>query len=135
MDAETLKYYKHPKMQEKFREAMGELQPGDWWISLDGYKTLTTNGNAEFANRYEHIRLPLPIDPRNPERGLWGMMDNCSAKLRFEPWRLDKSKWSFTWHSIEEGTFHKYGETPELALLKALAFQWGVEVKEDDAKK
>ena len=36
MNAETLKYYSHPKMQEKFREVMGEWQGGGTIMYLMG---------------------------------------------------------------------------------------------------
>ena len=75
------------------------------------------------------IRLPLPIDPRNPERGLWGMVDwgrfdyvkGESNKFKLIK-RLDKAPW---WKDLY------IGHNIELALLKALAFQWGVEVKDE----
>lgn len=76
----------------------------------------------------EHfIRLPLPIDPVNPERGLWGMIDwnkysyspnddgTVDINERYEG-DFDSEKW------------HCYNSTPTLALLRALAHQWGIEI-------
>lgn len=128
------KLYTLPRMQKLFWEKMGECICTDkiydpemevvrtvtevfnpTWIKLDS----CVHWAAENA-----IRLPLPIDPINPERGLWGMID----------WnRFDYVK------SGDEG-FHIYmqlesapwwvdmfiGDVTE-ALLRALMQQEGIE--------
>ena len=65
-------------------------------------------------------RLPLPIDPVNPERGLLGMIDEFDVMYKFK---------DSMWHL--ETSFHKAGtgveaNNPTTALLKALCEQEGV---------
>ncbi len=72
---------------------------------------------ADDMSRYLHV--PLPIDPVNPERGLWGMVDwsrlwpviSCAGELGIR--RVDK----------EMGVCNL--SPPTLALLKALRVQEG----------
>lgn len=120
-----------PGMQAFFREKMGESRERDYFHCLTCGANFTKHQDDCNCNDYDAERwiiCPLAIDSDNPERGLWGMISNCSAKLHFEPCRLDSCKWSFTWHSLEDGPFCKYGETPTLALLHAIAAQIGQEV-------
>lgn len=72
------------------------------------------------------LRLPLPIDPVNPERGLWGMVD----------WRRFHVEDSLNYDGMLTiferascGTF-TFNGTPTLALLKALAHQRGIDLEE-----
>ena len=130
MNEEALKYY--IALQLKFREVMGE-----WPIKGDPY--LTELSLVDFFDAYfdigedgepcervaNAIRLPLPIDPRNPERGLWGMIDwgNFDGIVN-----RDGSKLIIrVWNGI--GWITKFMDRPEIALLKALAWQEGIEVK------
>jgi len=112
MTPEILKLYE--KLQPLFREKMGPVQDGDKYIGT--------------------IRLPLPIDPRNPERGLLGM---CSPPVQLTPIYNPYQDnaiicWEATWSTEkcgEDRVVSVGADTPELALLKALAHQWEVEVK------
>ncbi len=124
---EALPYY--IALQPKFREAMGMIRFGDWVHFKGGVGPVTDrqvnqgNGreysiiNAGFGWIEEQYldRLPLSIDPRNPERGLWGMVD----------WEMVDAEINHCGqiyvHPITNG--HRI---PELALLKALAHQEGV---------
>ena len=58
------------------------------------------------------LHLPLPIDPVNPERGLWGMID-------WGRWWAHCSKGII---EIDDPTHHFEG-TPTFALLRALKVQ------------
>jgi len=132
MDAETLRYM--IALQPQIKKAMGEWKSGDWYYNrLHGNDPQVVSEVAvgDFIGlsapiELGTIRLPLPIDPRNPERGLWGMLD----------WDL------FSTLTPRDGEWYIFGMNdsrtkgfcsewcpPELALLKALACQEGVEVK------
>ncbi len=117
---EELDLYK--RLQPVFYKKMGPWQVGDNYYDpitqLSGYVSI------EYINYVNHprfgnfIRLPLPIDPRNPERGLWGVINGkCGISLH-----LYKGN-----HYVNNGTGQDYiGKTPTLALLRALAAQEGV---------
>lgn len=80
----------------------------------------------------EFIWLPLPIDPVNPERGLWGMVD--WSKLRYEQWGPDGElaifKLPYIQFNEEMGIPVKdhpfIVAEPETALLMALLAQEGL---------
>ena len=122
-----LKYYAHPKMQEKFREAMGIPIAGDrLYMDRQGLGIYHSNGLVYFqitayAFRLideRFIRLPLPIDPVNPERGLWSMVDWEKFFVRIR----NSGKINIQYQDFVVEDY------PTLALLKALAYQWGVEI-------
>lgn len=154
MNTEELKYY--TALQGKFREAMGPISEGDR-VALEfdsnsvdcGFVTQTKtlekdiiSADLVYVRWYsdkpwrdqscdkrewadEHfIRLPLPIDPVNPERGLWGMVDwgrfdaHCGGGNLYI---FETDRWS-------REIFDTNWKRPTLALLKALAHQWGIEV-------
>ena len=79
----------------------------------------------------EHfIRLPLPIDPVNPERGLWGM---CDGVVTIGKQLFIKDSYFVSVRLTDEaGNYKKFvsfkGSTPTLALLHAIAAQIGQEV-------
>jgi hypothetical protein len=125
MKENELEYYSNPKMQEFFREQMGPLQHGD---------KLLLNGYCEDCETYkvfspqiykDAIRLPLPIDPVNPERGLLGMLDTESF------WRLCYylGRWRVTPEATDRIIYFE-GPTPTLAFLKAIAHKIGAEFLE-----
>ena len=100
---------------------MGPLHNGDLSYNTD-------KGICEIAHfpicmpSKVDLRLPLPIDPCNPSRGLWGMVD----------WTV----FSENKRVLNDGQLHlsfgnsEYiGGPPELALLKVLAHQWGIEIE------
>jgi hypothetical protein len=116
MNPEEIRIMSLPKMQEKFREAMGELQPGDRGLDKFGCLRCYPHGINNIV-----IRLPLPIDPVNPERGLWEMVD----------WKI------FNTHLNDDGNIYLWSKDEKwhsgrhsliLALPKALAHQWEVEI-------
>ena len=122
-----LKYYSHQKMQEKFSEAMGDAKERDYFYCLACGANFTKRQDDCNCNDYESERwiiLPLPIDPENPERGLWGMVD-------WEKFDLFKSLTAniFTICCISDFAFKFASRCITLALLKALAYQWRVEVE------
>ena len=77
MTPEMLKMYE--KLQKKFKGKGWKRQPGDWFYNKKS-KTLLNCG-ADAILIHKDIWLPLPIDPVNPERGLWGMVDWKSYEL------------------------------------------------------
>jgi hypothetical protein len=117
MSDEEKKYW--ITLQPFFMEKMGPWQVGDQYYSTITKVVEFITGYSGFPTS-DYIRLPLPIDPRNPERGLWGMVD-------WDNWDI-----SFVFDNgdviIQKG-FRLSGEsikdTPTLALLKALAAQEG----------
>jgi hypothetical protein len=72
------------------------------------------------AEMHNFVRLPLPIDPENPERGLVGMINGTWLIQK-----LDESGYEVT-VLFKKGIEIFVGATPTLALLKALAWQEGV---------
>lgn len=121
-----LKYYIHPKMQEKFREAMGDVRGNDpvYWPKHQSKGLARDFG---FLDLTELILLPLPIDPVNPERGLWGMLDWNWFTMEVD----GPDVHIFQWDAIEEEYIWTSGHcNVTLALLKALAHQIGAEVEE-----
>lgn len=129
---EELKYYSMLKLQKLFREKMGEWKVGDYGHDLIGgtrclcsdkfpltFIFPTTCGRL--ADISQILRLPLPVDPENQERGLWGMLRNFRDLYTMPEFEI---KWKVV---IKSGmTFN--ADTPTLALLKALAAQEGVEI-------
>lgn len=133
MTDEELKLYSHPKMQEFFRQKMGLFQDGDqvlynthvtYWCEECGDGGFFSNEFMKTKNKDELIRLPLPIDPINPERGLWGMIETKTLYLL-------SPRPSWPYYSVRMGNGDAVtsidGETPTLALLRALAHQLEVE--------
>ena len=82
----------------------------------DNFVRLSRHGDYDVDDE-RIIRLPLIIDPVNPQRGLCGMLD----------WR----KWSFSWKEIAV-IFDEYHnvifteDTMATGMLKALCAQEGV---------
>ncbi len=119
MNAETLGLL--IALQPKFREAMGPWEPADWFLY---------NGNPCFVNNQTDrrllndstIRLPLPIDPFHPERGLIGMLKGPPIQLN----GINSIETDVNWLCsvyIGERLYMMLADTPCLALLKALAAQ------------
>jgi hypothetical protein len=125
MNPEELKLY--TTLQPLFREKMGDWQVGDWFVLSHGtIPRCVCMHDIKEVEKYAMIRLPLPIDPRNPERGLSGM---CKGLVTIGK-ALFKDNW-FVQVRVEENGVYKCfssfkGETPTLALLRALAVQEGV---------
>ena len=107
-----LKYYSHPDMQAKFREA----------------GCATHRGTETIWNLLTHswLLFPIPIDRDNPERGLIGMLYNNDTDVNL---RSVGKVWICTTNSLQQYS-ETEGSTPALALLKALAHQWGIKVEE-----
>lgn len=126
MNPEELKYY--IALQPKFREAMGALQYDDKfmceesiWTVIREHEEFVTAISADFWKRnFERddpatIRLPLPIDPVNQERGLWGMVKGVK--------KMEDNGLSIALYV--NGKYFS-GFYPADALLRALAAQEGV---------
>jgi hypothetical protein len=130
MNSEELKY--HTALQPFFREKMGAWRVGDWLqdeeltgvvMAISDDTDLFVYFSDKCQRKLPHglcFPLPLPIDRRNPERGLWGMVDWRKVVLISNNSGLVTIRNSRTGKDIVD--------TPELALLKALAAQEGVEI-------
>jgi hypothetical protein len=143
----------HKKLQAFYKKMMGE------WIPKDGvyqgsfregfivrthskrgviiadvyYKSVDTVMVYDVRTLNDlAIRLPLPIDPVNPSRGLWGMVD--WSKLRYEQWGPDGElaifKLPYIQYNEDMGIPIKdhpfVVAEPETALLMALLEQEGL---------
>ena len=89
-----------------------------------------------YIEHENYLRLPLPIDPVNPERGLLGM---CPTPPMLTPIyekenSHEESKvvwWEASWPEEKHGEWVMNvmgGATFTRAMLKAIAHQWGIEV-------
>ena len=124
MNTEELKCYLLVPLQKLFREKMGPWQVGDHYLFSGEEFLIKDEGHLCVLNGWyflnkDYLRLPLPIDRDNPERGLWGMVDGQWGKSIHEY----KGEYRFS-----NGKVHGQGDTPTLALLKALAAQEGIEI-------
>jgi hypothetical protein len=134
---EELKYLQHPKMQERFREAMGPWQVGDWCyknnkltviyrISTQGIHCANRNEFFLYPDDEKLLRFPSPSTGIT-RRGLVGMIKGFIVLQAFyEGDDVEQiGEWGF--ETIEEG--QTLASTPTLVLLKALAAQIGAEVE------
>ena len=118
-----LQYYK--VLQGVFKEKMGAWKYRDnCWCSKCGVTMYHNLCSTRYGR--ELLRLPLPIDTRNPERGLWGMVDWG----RFEIWESFGDGSIVIRDMSSEKDFPQVIGSPTLALLKALAWQEGVKVND-----
>lgn len=130
---EMLKHYK--ALQRVFKKAIRPIRDGDMIYCPDAHhlyfegtyhpcplSVACSENEIECKDRLLHI--PLPIDPVNPERGLEGMI--CGSVIMYRSYGIRGWRVNVT---TEDECKDFVGHTPTLALLKALAHQWGVEVK------
>jgi hypothetical protein len=111
-------------LQPKIKNAMGSVQYRDLFIwKSDTELSVHCCITPKLLDDASIIRIPLTIDPVNPERGLWGM--------------LDWGKWSdhgitpngnYIWFMASLDEEPSILETPTEAILKALCVQWEVKV-------
>lgn len=120
----------YERLQKVFMEKMGPEQIGDriydtldnmvgFISSIDGNRLdyITSDGNAYWTKKREVDRLPLPIDPVNPERGLWGMVD-------WDRWECIPTQPDGRMTMYCNGRW-KFTALPTKALLRALCEQEG----------
>lgn len=131
MTDEMLDLYK--ALQPVFKKAMGPKHDGDI-LYCHAARHLYFEGTYhpcplsvscaenEILCEDRLLRLPLPIDPVNPERGLWGMVDWSLGYVIFV---TEKGS---VWVRDKDGSTIAY-DSPTLALLKVLAHQHNVGVK------
>jgi hypothetical protein len=119
MNAEFIRLCSIPEVQKKIREGMGKLHWADWvWCNkCQEEEVLVVHEDQCYEEIDNLIRLPLPIDPRNPERGLWGMVTGNKSMTTDPDNNVD-------FYSSSIGDW-SHGATPTIALLKALAVQEG----------
>ncbi len=131
MNAEYIRLCSITAVQEKIKKEIGEWEIGDLYYdpcSLDeinyGVNIIQSN-DFNFNGDLEHgdegfIRLPQVHDLNDEKRGLWGMVD-------WNRWiggsSVDGSGF-YMIHQILDIEFNP--ATPELALLRACMFQWGI---------
>ncbi len=136
MTEEELDLYK--RLQPVFEKKMGPWQKFEaGWDNKFGYCIfmggdvflyLYPDGMATpFIHERTVLRLPLPIDPRNPERGLVGMIKGFIVlqAMYQEGDYIAFGQEPMEWACETDGG-QDIGETPTLALLRALAAQEGV---------
>jgi hypothetical protein len=124
--SEELKYF--IALKDVINGKMGPWQCYDRWHDPEDDTTgIVLPGQVRYFRDpadedHNLIRLPLPVDPENPERGLWGMIDWSVfiAETENKSGRLSMRLWGHPRPMIHEW--------PTLALLKALAWQKGIEV-------
>jgi hypothetical protein len=139
----------HKKLQAFYKKMMGEWQVGDRvYYTPDSFFGLverinrpdyvivrwTSSGapSSMEVKKANCIFIPLPIDPVNPSRGLWGMVD--WSKLRYEQWGPDGElaifKLPYIQYNEDMGIPIKdhpfVVAEPETALLMALLEQEGL---------
>lgn len=130
--SEELKYF--IALKDVINGKMGPWKWHDGWYDQDNDEAgKVVPGQVKFFHDPEYemhyfVRLPLPIDPDNPERGLVGMIKNLTYLMPD-----GNSGWivSIPDDPIPDDPNLKidqyfYAPTPTLALLKALAWQEGV---------
>ncbi len=126
MNQAELEILSKPKVQEFIREKMGKIIIGDHirWIDSEDDVVRTDFQASCVMGGNGYTIFPLAIDHRNPERGLWGMIEGYksiySGKSRLtgkEVTRVDLTE--------KDGTIIRSfsTDTPYLALLKALEAQ------------
>ena len=108
-----------PTVQEKIRERMGKIQLDDLVIVPCNDTPTRVTCVCELCTPYNSIRLPQAIDLMDEKRGLWGWLDWLN-------WLIDVDGENHITLS-EIGTNFKAEGTPELALLRALMWQSGIE--------
>ena len=125
MNAEYLQLISRPDVQEKISTHSKEWHDNDLVLCQE-------RQSAEYITTYEkHLQgcsceprwIPQVHDLQNPERGLWGMVDWTKADL-FKSLITHRFKLSCGYDFMEEVAANEI----TLALLKALAHQWGIEV-------
>ncbi len=119
MTDEELKYF--IALQPVFKKKMGELKNGDSYAIISPSTGIHICQVVYSKLNNNCIRLPLPIDPDNPERGLLGMINFC---IGFD---IDGHVGCLI-QTAGEQYKRIYGDTFTLALLKALAAQEGIKV-------
>jgi hypothetical protein len=119
----------HKRLQKLYKEKMGDFlnyhqygrvycqKPYNPTLLIDcDYICPVTNKDCK-----HRLYLPLPIDPVNPERGLWGMV--CWKKWLQESTEVDGEILIF--QRMSDGG-KQFTSDPEEALLKALCEQEGL---------
>lgn len=121
----------HTLLQPFYRERMGEYRQGDRM----NYTYYPSQPHIFFVDAVDEkqrhinmdacIRLPLPIDPVNENRGLTGMIKHFTGIRKCT--ELKEPLYRVDWWTKNGPEHSVYGPTPELALLRALCKQEGVE--------
>ena len=122
----------HKKLQAFYKKMMNGWKVGDRYYNTVAKKYAIIISEAWWPEDYPAIRIPLPINPVNPKRGLWGMVD--WSKLRYEQWGPDGElaifKLPYIQYNEDMGIPIKdhpfVVAEPETALLMALLEQEGL---------
>jgi hypothetical protein len=125
MNQKELELYSLPEMQEYFKKVMG------WWRAGDLVYCTEEKRSFHYCDIcYPRqlpkccLRLPLAIDPINPERGLLGMIRGDSMYLACGVLGglIREGIWTLT-VKIGDRVTSNFGDTPAEALLLALREQ------------
>lgn len=122
----------HKKLQAFYKKMMNGWKVGDRYYNTVAKKYAIILSKAWWPEDSLAIRIPLPINPVNPKRGLWGMVD--WSKLRYEQWGPDGElaifKLPYIQYNEDMGIPIKdhpfVVAEPETALLMALLEQEGL---------
>ena len=139
MNAEYIRLCSIPAVQEKIREGMGRINKEDLqWCKIRGgfltddpcYRNKDCSENE--VDCVDHlVILPQVHDLNDEKRGLWGMVD--WDKFSFLIGR-DGELMIFGMRDRGNQDFNTDWQSPELALLRALMHQWGIEEELADYK-
>ena len=128
---EFIRLCSRPAVQEKIREGMRDFRDTDWIYCLKCESTeLLAIHSEQYACGEELdnlIHLPQVHDLQNPERGLEGMLNGAVIIYRsygMRQWRVNVT--------TDDECRDFIGDTPELALIRALMWQWGIETEQDE---
>jgi len=118
-------------LQPMIKKAMGEWQHGDMYCYIDTTDVDFYCKDCLYYNIFsiglykDAIRIPLTIDPVNPERGLIGTIEGF-VKIHYNPylkqWVVD------VYDGFMLKKYSVIADTPTEAILKALCEQWEVKV-------
>jgi hypothetical protein len=116
-----------PAVQEKIREGMGIEENNICFCGLSKENHGFIEDHDYAGSQTPNIIIPQPIDSQNPERGLWGMVDwnkvECFTGYDGEITIAKRGSGEHISHQLP----------PELALLRALMWQWGIEEVKDES--
>lgn len=112
----------HQRLQPLYKKMMGENICGDYYYCPEcGHTRFMDDKNIDRclyadSSKDKIIWIPLPIDPNNSERGLWGMITSWKTiqDYNMEMLTLETNKGCFS------------AKDPEEALLMALLEQEGL---------
>jgi len=131
------------ELQPLLKKKMGKWQVGDkchdTYEGRDGFVlSICFPPETTFVERLDYvdgagdvyyqttdymIRIPLTIDAQNPERGLWGMLNDTFKALSYEPANTGPKYHLGAYVRRMYYDFRQAGDTPTINILQALKEQ------------